>query len=86
MADNNVDLRAKGVNAKLIQGQYGDFWSIGMNKEEFITWLKDQPAKNGWVNLTLGSQKADRMKGTLKLDTFVPKNATAESSVDELPF
>ncbi len=84
MADNNA--LAKGVNAKLIQGQYGDFWSLGVKRDDFVAWLMDQPAKNGWVNMTLGSQKADKMKGTLKLDNYTPKNAVAESSVDELPF
>jgi hypothetical protein len=80
--DNNVI--AKGVNAKLIQGQYGDFWSLGIKKEDFIAWLNDQPTTNGWMNLTLGSQKNDRMKGTLKLDTYKKKDNDPVPASDDL--
>lgn len=65
-----------GIFVKKKTGQYGEFFSIGIKKKEFIEQLQRlQEDGKGFVNLTMTPQRDDASKYSVYEDNWKPTSS-----------
>ena len=85
-----------GINAKFPSQNAPDFvvLKMGIQVEDFKSWLADQPANEaGWINLEVKRKMDDRGKLSISLDNWKPsepslkpKKKDDDAELDEVPF
>jgi len=74
-----------GIFAKKKTGQYGEFFSVGLKKKEFIEQLnRIQEDERGFVNLVMTPQQADPSKYSVYEDNWKP-NSSANNAAASNP-
>ena len=97
---NGIFIQLKEGTSK--QGVSYSFQRMGIKVDELIKSLKSfKQDERGFVNFTISTQKGDKSKYSVSLDTFVPtgpsignrggspapsRNSQSSSATDDLPF
>lgn len=78
MSNQKTYVPKSSVRAR--QTQFGEFINIGLNAEEFASFMNQHKNERGYINLTIGKRKAPSERGdthSLWLDDYKPKDRTA---------